>query len=99
MRTNKYALSQGIIQELVTPEVALEPPNVQTIRAVQTVDARQLDVESNLVALIVHAITIHCLMARVSLHGSQFLTRAIGDGMWIDAGIGVVRGWMVQAAT
>ena len=54
----KHSLSKGVVQELVAPQVALQPTDVQTERVVQTVETRQLHREAHFVARIVLSITI-----------------------------------------
>ena len=58
-----YSLSKSVIQELVAPQVALQPTNVQTVRVVQTVEASQLHREPDLVASVLLSITIDSVEA------------------------------------
>ena len=55
------ALSKGIVQELVAPEVALQPADIQTVRVVQAVKACQLYREADLVPSIVLLVPVDCV--------------------------------------
>lgn len=52
------SLSQRIIQELVTPQVAFQPSDIQTVRVVQSVDAGQLNGEADFVPLILLGVAV-----------------------------------------
>lgn len=45
-------LSKGIVKKLVTAQIALQTPNVETDRIVQAVQAGQFDRESDFIACI-----------------------------------------------
>ena len=54
----KNSLSESIIYKFVTSEIAFEPPDVQTVRIVQAVNAGQLDREPDLVSLVLLSIPV-----------------------------------------
>ena len=53
-----HLLSEGVVQKLVTLQVALQPPDVQTVRILQAVQPCQLDGEPNLSTLILALVTV-----------------------------------------
>ena len=52
------ALSKGIVQELVAPEVALQPADIQTVRVIQTIETRQFYREPDFVARVLLLVAI-----------------------------------------
>src|SRR6266850_4893740 len=65
-RGGKDVLSDTIVQKLVTPQVALQPTNVDRVRVLEAVQLRQLDVEPHFVALVLVRVAVHrgCQLAR-----------------------------------
>ena len=53
------SLSKGVVQELVAPEVALQPADIQAVRVVETSEARQLDGEADFVARVLLRVAVY----------------------------------------
>jgi len=51
-------ISESVIQELVAPEVALQPTDIQTVGVIQTIYASQLHGEPDFIANVLGAIAV-----------------------------------------
>lgn len=59
MEAEGCLLSERIIQEFVAFQVALEPPDIQTVHVLQPIESRELDREPYLTALVLCLVAIN----------------------------------------
>ena len=60
-QSTRNVLSDRVVQELVTSQVALQPPDIQAIRIGQAVEPRELDVKPDFISNVLRRVAIHGL--------------------------------------